>query len=156
MPSVAYIATPAVVASTQKAQDMMMAVTPTSIAPAVMPTQAPTGGGACPTKAEPTAPPANKGAKRARNQSKTSPSESPQPTAVPGSDTAVCEEKTPDSGTWLIVAKAVRMHLKNHEHSMHCGSDALPALNAKLADMIRDAMNRAHLNGRKTLKACDF
>lgn len=66
------------------------------------------------------------------------------------------EERGPESGTWLIVAKAVRMHLKNHEVSMHCGSDALPALNAKLADLIKDAIGRAQTNGRKTLKACDF
>lgn len=66
------------------------------------------------------------------------------------------DTKPPDSGQWLIVAKAVRMHLKSHETAMHCGSDALPALNAKLADMIKDAINRAQSNGRKTLKACDF
>jgi hypothetical protein len=66
------------------------------------------------------------------------------------------DTKAPETGTWLIVAKAVRMHLKNNETSMHCGADALPALNAKLADMLRDAMQRAQCNGRKTLKGCDF
>jgi histone H3/H4 len=67
-----------------------------------------------------------------------------------------CEGKTPETGSWLIVAKAVRQHLKNHEISMHCGSDALPVLNAKLADLLREATARAHANGRKTLKGCDF
>ena len=69
-----------------------------------------------------------------------------------------CEEdsKAPESGTWLIVAKAVRQYLKNNETAMHCGADALPALNAKLADLLRDAMQRAQQNGRKTLKGCDF
>lgn len=77
------------------------------------------------------------------------------PPAVNGVEPAE-EMKTPESGSWLIVAKAVRMHLKSHETAMHCGSDALPALNAKLADMIKDAIVRAQSNGRKTLKACDF
>ena len=66
------------------------------------------------------------------------------------------DSKTLESGTWLIVAKSVRMYLKNNETAMHCGADALPALNAKLADLLRDAMQRAQCNGRKTLKACDF
>lgn len=61
-----------------------------------------------------------------------------------------------ESGTWLIVAKAVRTHLKQHQTAMHCGSDALPALNAKLADLVAEAINRAQANGRKTIKACDF
>lgn len=69
---------------------------------------------------------------------------------------ALCEGKTPDTGTWLVVAKAVRLHLKNHETVMHCGSDVLPALNAKLAELIREAIVRAQQNGRKTIKACDF
>ena len=65
------------------------------------------------------------------------------------------EEKTAE-GTWLIVAKAVRMHLKNHEVAMHCGSDALPALNAKVTELINDAITRSQSNGRKTIKASDF
>ena len=66
------------------------------------------------------------------------------------------EMKTPESSSWLIVAKAVRMHLKSYETAMHRGSDSLPALNAKLADMIKDAIVRAQSNGPKTMKACDF
>ena len=66
------------------------------------------------------------------------------------------EDRTPETGTWLIVAKAVRSHLKNHELSMHCGADALPALNAKLVELINDAIQRASANGRKTLKQSDF
>lgn len=80
--------------------------------------------------------------------------------AVEASSAEACcaedDSKTLESGTWLIVAKSVRMYLKNNETAMHCGADALPALNAKLADLLRDAMQRAQCNGRKTLKACDF
>uniref|UniRef100_A0A6C0BZR0 Uncharacterized protein n=1 Tax=viral metagenome TaxID=1070528 RepID=A0A6C0BZR0_9ZZZZ len=78
-----------------------------------------------------------------------------EPAAMAGAET-IEDMKTPESGSWLIVAKAVRMHLKSHETAMHCGSDALPALNLKLADMIQGAIVRAKSNGRKTLKACDF
>ena len=94
------------------------------------------------------------GAKRSR-VSKTAATPAETPADCPAY-AEPCEEKGPESGTWLIVAKAVRMHLKSHEVSMHCGSDALPALNAKLADLIKDAIGRAQTNGRKTLKACDF
>ena len=73
-----------------------------------------------------------------------------------GEDVGEEDGKAPESGTWLIVAKAVRQYLQNNETAMHCGADALPALNAKLADLLRDAMHRAQQNGRKTLKGCDF
>ena len=65
------------------------------------------------------------------------------------------DEKSSE-GNWLIVAKAVRVHLKNNETAMHCGSDALPALNAKVAELINDAIARSKSNGRKTIKASDF
>ena len=68
---------------------------------------------------------------------------------------AALEEGEEDSKA-LVVAKALREHLKNNETPMHCGADALPALNAKIADLLRDAMHRAQKNGRKTLKGCDF
>ena len=68
----------------------------------------------------------------------------------------VVDERTAESGTWLIVAKAVRLYLKNHETAMHCGSDALPALNAKITEALNDACGRAKLNGRRTIKRCDF
>ena len=90
------------------------------------------------------APVAKKGAKRP----KTVKTEVPVPEESP-------EEKG-DPQSWLIVAKAVRITLKNHSPSMHCGADALPALNSKLLDIIQGAMARAERNGRKTLKACDF
>lgn len=157
MLSVAYPQTPSVIAPapTVSAQMMSVAATPTTIAPAEpeLVTQP------CPTKGGNTAPAAAvKGNKRQRVTGKTPvPLECPDPSAMPGQEAmAVCEEKMPETGTWLIVAKAVRQHLKNHETSMHCGSDALPALNAKLADIIREAIARAHANGRKTLKGCDF
>ena len=56
----------------------------------------------------------------------------------------------------LIVAKAVRTLLKNHTTPIHLGSDALPALNAKVTELIYDAIGRALSNGRKTLKNSDF
>ena len=56
----------------------------------------------------------------------------------------------------LVVAKAVRTLLKNHTTPMHCGSDALPALNSKIQDIIYEAIGRALANGRKTLKNSDF
>ena len=97
-----------------------------------------------------------KGAKRTRVTNKTaSTSAEETPLANPAADHTE-DNKTPESGNWLIVAKAVRSHLKTHEVSMHCGSDALPALNLKLADLIHDAIGRAQNNGRKTIKACDF
>ena len=68
---------------------------------------------------------------------------------------AAPEEGEEDSKA-LVVAKAVREYLKNNETPMHCGADALPALNAKLADLLRDSIRRAQQNGRKTLKGCDF
>lgn len=86
------------------------------------------------------------------------PKETPKPSKRPraAKPDAEGDDDKPDSGTWLLVAKAVRLYLKTHESSMHCGSDALPALNAKLADLLREASGRARANGRKTLKASDF
>ena len=68
---------------------------------------------------------------------------------------AALEEGEEDSRA-LVVAKAVRQYLKSNEATMHCGADALTALNAKLTELLRDAMQRAQENGRKTLKGCDF
>ena len=64
------------------------------------------------------------------------------------------EEKSDTS--MIVVAKAVRMLLKNHPMSMHCGSDAIPALNVKVTEIIMMACERARVNGRKTLKSIDF
>ena len=66
------------------------------------------------------------------------------------------EEKAPESGNYLIVHKAVRNYLKNNLFAMHCGADAIPAINAKVQEILDDACKRAHGNNRKTLKACDF
>jgi len=66
-------------------------------------------------------------------------------------------EKTGEPGTWLIVAKTVRGLLKSNPNAaMHCGSDALPALNARVVEIIQEAITRAVANNRKTLKSCDF
>jgi len=92
---------------------------------------------------------------------------SPQPAAAEGeapaadSEGAACEasagegEKKDSSGS-LIVAKAIRVLLKSHSTPIHLGSDALPALNAKVTEMIYEAIGRALANGRKTLKNSDF
>ena len=56
----------------------------------------------------------------------------------------------------LIVAKAVRTLLKNHTTPIHLGSDALPALNVKVTELIYEAIGRSLANGRKTLKNSDF
>jgi len=166
-------ATPAAKSTPSKADAMMMAAAPntasacptpgTTVIPAACPPPSgyPTGP-ACgkadkmdTTGGTGSAAVASKGGAKRSRVSKTTTAPAEAPTDCPGF-AEPCEGKGPESGTWLIVAKAVRMHLKNHEVSMHCGSDALPALNAKLADLIKDAIGRAQTNGRKTLKACDF
>lgn len=162
-------ATPTADPSSKKAalSKMSNTMVPTAIAPAqAMPGYPPAATAPCATttsKMESGGAPAAKGAKRARTAKAGggAPSDG-KDCAAPSKDMATTatmetEEKVvTESGTWLIVAKAVRMHLKNHEHSMHCGADALPALNAKLSEMINDAVQRAVANGRKTLKQCDF
>jgi hypothetical protein len=75
--------------------------------------------------------------------------------AIPTAAPAV-EEGEVAAGSALVVAKAVRTLLKNHPTPMHCGGDALPALNSKVSDIIFEAMGRALANGRKTLKSSDF
>jgi len=97
---------------------------------------------------------APKGGPRKRVSSK-----SPDPAG--GGDVAplLSEEERPGgegSANPLVVAKAVRTLLKNHTTPMHCGSDALPALNSKIAEIIYEAIGRALANGRKTLKNSDF
>jgi len=77
------------------------------------------------------------------------------PPALPTAAPAV-EEGEVAGGSALVVAKAVRTLLKNHPTPMHCGGDALPALNSKVSDIIFEAMGRALANGRKTLKSSDF
>jgi hypothetical protein len=96
-----------------------------------------------------TTPAAPKGKKRAASKG---PDE-----AVPGTATVEEAEKVAGetSGT-LVVAKAVRTLLKNHTTPIHLGSDALPALNAKVTELIYEAIGRSLANGRKTLKNSDF
>lgn len=98
--------------------------------------------------------------KRPRKDAAPAPSAPKEPkvnTPAAGTDTdhmMGMEEK--DGGSQLVVAKAVRTMLKNASTPMHCGSDALPALNAHVNSIIQEAMTRSLSNGRKTLKACDF
>lgn len=69
----------------------------------------------------------------------------------------VCEgERKEAMCSSLIVAKAIRVLLKSHSTPIHLGSDALPALNAKVTELIYEAIGRALANGRKTLKNSDF
>lgn len=106
------------------------------------------------------APPSNaaaapKGKKRAASKS---PDECGAAGSAPAAEECAAEgEKTVgETPGALIVAKAVRTLLKNHTTPIHLGSDALPALNAKVTELIYDAIGRALSNGRKTLKNSDF
>ena len=80
--------------------------------------------------------------------------------AAPAPATEACadegEKTVGETPGALIVAKAVRTLLKSHTTPIHLGSDALPALNAKVTELIYDAIGRALSNGRKTLKNSDF
>lgn len=71
-------------------------------------------------------------------------------------EAGTCEGEKKDSSGSLIVAKAIRVLLKSHSTPIHLGSDALPALNAKVTELIYEAIGRALANGRKTLKNSDF
>lgn len=71
-------------------------------------------------------------------------------------EAGACEGEKKDSSGSLIVAKAIRVLLKSHSTPIHLGSDALPALNAKVTELIYEAIGRALANGRKTLKNSDF
>jgi len=71
-------------------------------------------------------------------------------------DAVDCEKIVGETSGSLIVAKAVRTLLKNHTTPIHLGSDALPALNAKVTELIYEAIGRSLANGRKTLKSSDF
>jgi len=94
----------------------------------------------------------SKGSAEASSSGPDSATEAP---AMPTAGPAV-EEGEVAGGSALVVAKAVRTLLKNHPTPMHCGGDALPALNSKVSDIIFEAMGRALANGRKTLKSSDF
>lgn len=66
------------------------------------------------------------------------------------------EKERKDSSGSLIVAKAVRQLLKSEPTALNLGSDAMPALNTKVTELIYEAIGRALSNGRKTLKKSDF
>jgi hypothetical protein len=106
------------------------------------------------TEAAPTdaAPKGNKGKKRAASKGPEEPTG-----ATPATEEVVDGEKVAgETSGSLIVAKAVRTLLKNHTTPIHLGSDALPALNAKVTELIYEAIGRSLANGRKTLKNSDF
>lgn len=52
----------------------------------------------------------------------------------------------------LVVKSAVRSQLKG----MRAGGDFLKALDAAVADMLKEAVSRAKENGRKTCRGCDL
>jgi hypothetical protein len=143
-----------------------------SATPAAAP--APAAPALLPCKVEVEAPEPKRAAKRARKEP-VGPSDAPaggatatvpaprtkkvvEATAPPteGEAAAVEGEKANEPSNWLVVAKTVRSLLKAHPASMHCGSDALPALNSKVSEIINEAIGRALANGRKTLKNSDF
>ena len=106
----------------------------------------------CATKAATEAP---KGKKKAPPTAK--PMEGEEAPQAEASAEEVCEgERKEAIGSSLIVAKAIRVLLKSHSTPIHLGSDALPALNAKVTELIYEAIGRALANGRKTLKNSDF
>jgi hypothetical protein len=78
----------------------------------------------------------------------------PAATAAPGAqEPAAVEEGR--SGV-LVVHKAVRMTLKGLPTPYHVSSDFISALNTRVHELLIDATNRAHANGRKTLRASDL
>jgi hypothetical protein len=95
-----------------------------------------------PAAAELTAP---KGVKRARKE---------KPSTEEGAETEGTSGK-PAEG-YLVVAKAVRQMLKGLPVPLHLSSDFLPSLNAKVAELIVEATQRATSNSRKTLRASDL
>ncbi|MDD3160219.1 MAG: DUF1931 domain-containing protein [Candidatus ainarchaeum sp.] len=54
----------------------------------------------------------------------------------------------------LVVASKVKDAIK--EQDCNTASDAVDALSAKVAEMIKDAAKRAKENGRKTVRGIDF
>ena len=91
--------------------------------------------------------------KQAPKSAKSNETAAAAPSNVPGEENGGSPLET---GTWLVVAKAVRAALKATPTPMHCGADALPALNVKVQETINEAIARALANGRKTIKASDF
>ena len=138
--------------ATRNNPKMATAAIPTSISSTPAKSEVPAI--AAPTQA------VSKGTKRMRTkeantelkEKQTSTKELPPANSAP----AETEEKVPETGNYVIVHKAVRAYLKTNVYAMHCGSDAIPAINAKVQELLDDGCKRAHGNGRKTLKACDF
>ena len=87
-----------------------------------------------------------KGTKRPRREKST------QTQKIEGEDPP---ETTKSEGS-LVVAKAVRSMLKVLPTPYHVSADFLPALNAKVTEIIIEATLRAQSNSRKTLRANDI
>ena len=54
----------------------------------------------------------------------------------------------------LVVASKVKDAIK--EQDCNTASDAVDALSAKVAKMVKEAADRAKANGRKTVRGIDF
>ena len=59
-----------------------------------------------------------------------------------------------DESSTVIVQSKVKEAIKAGE--MNCGGDFVPALNAKVHELIRDAIKRCDANGRKTVRPQDL
>jgi hypothetical protein len=105
------------------------------------------------------APPASR--TRRGNASKAAPAAAAvEGVAAPGEQPASenAEQAAPEEGRSgvLVVHKAVRMTLKGLPAPYHVSSDFISALNTRVHELLIDATNRAHSNGRKTLRASDL
>lgn len=54
----------------------------------------------------------------------------------------------------LVVASKIKDAIKTE--GCNTASDAVDAISAKVAKMVKEAADRAKENGRKTVRACDF
>lgn len=95
------------------------------------------------------------GAKAASTATAEASASDPAATVVPGAQEPAAVVEEGRSGV-LVVHKAVRMTLKGLPTPYHVSSDFISALNTRVHELLIDATNRAHANGRKTLRASDL
>lgn len=93
----------------------------------------------------------------AAKASPTRPATASPSTEEPTGETGTTDDKPETGGvSSMVVAKAVKGFLKNYPTPMNVGGDVIRALNAKVADDLVLAANRALGNGRKTIRAVDL
>ena len=61
-----------------------------------------------------------------------------------------------ESESKLVVAKAVRAFVNSLPSPVKCSAGLVSAVDAKLRDVLLEAVSRAQANGRKTLKPADL